>query len=65
MGPQTARFLLDDPFDNDAGVELVAMRLRLEAAAGIAIVLDHAEYDCTYIALAEAEGLHFVAARLS
>jgi len=48
-----------------ADIELVAMRPYLEAATRIAIALDHAAYDCIYIALAEAEGVRFVTADTS
>jgi predicted nucleic acid-binding protein len=45
-----------------ADIDLVPMRPHLEAAVGIALALDHAAYDCLYIALAEAAELQFVTA---
>ena len=34
----------------------------LDAATGIAVMLDHPAYDCIYLAMAEAEGTRFVTA---
>ena len=45
-----------------ADIDLVPMRPYLEAAVGIALALDHAAYDCVYIAVAEAAELQFVTA---
>ena len=43
-------------------IELLPTRSLLEAAARIAIDLDHPAYDCVYVALAVANGCRFVTA---
>jgi len=43
-------------------VELFSTRPLLEAATRIAIELNHPAYDCTYVALALANGIRFVTA---
>jgi predicted nucleic acid-binding protein len=45
-----------------ADMEIVSTRSLLESATSIAIELDHAAYDCVYIALAAASGCRFVTA---
>lgn len=45
-----------------AEIELSPMRSLLEAAAGLAIALDHPAYDCIYLALAVANDCRFVTA---
>jgi predicted nucleic acid-binding protein len=45
-----------------AEIELVPTRALLEAAARIAIELDHPAYDCLYLALAIEKGCRFVTA---
>jgi predicted nucleic acid-binding protein len=45
-----------------ADLELLPTRSLLEAAAMIAIELDHAAYDCVYLALAAANNCRFVSA---
>jgi predicted nucleic acid-binding protein len=45
-----------------ADMELAPMRPLLEPATRIAISLDHAAYDCVYLALAEARHCSFVTA---
>jgi predicted nucleic acid-binding protein len=45
-----------------ADLELLPTRNLLEAAARIAIELDHPAYDCVYLALASANDLKFVTA---
>jgi predicted nucleic acid-binding protein len=46
-------------------IELVPMRRLLAAALRLAIELDHAAYDCTYLALAELRRIPFVTADLT
>lgn len=45
-----------------ADIELAPMRLLLAEAARLAIALDHAAYDCVYVALAKVNGWRFVTA---
>lgn len=45
-----------------AAVDLKPMRPYLEAATGLAVLLDHPAYDCVYLAMAEAENTPFVTA---
>jgi predicted nucleic acid-binding protein len=48
-----------------ADIELAPMRTLLAAAVALAIRLNHAAYDCLYLALAEREGVAFATADLS
>lgn len=47
-----------------ADIELAPMRTLLESATKLAIRLNHAAYDCVYLALAEREGVAFATADL-